>query len=182
MKPVRGEQLARYRLSLVRERLDGVGVPWAVFAGAAAYCYGSTREITDIDILVRCEDLEKAQTAISDADTRGIDVGCGSEIETEQGTCRFYFDDEMMGRVQQRYLFGVKVPIISVEDNIIFKAILQRGKDEGKHDLIDVWCMIEHENIDEEYLKDRIQRCQAEERVKPILLSKIPDLLKSKHE
>ena len=33
-------------------RLDGAGVVWAVFAGAAAAAYGASRPLTDVDILV----------------------------------------------------------------------------------------------------------------------------------
>ncbi len=47
------------KLSIVKARLDGAGVHWAVFAGAAAYCYGSTIEVTDIDILVANDDLKQ---------------------------------------------------------------------------------------------------------------------------
>ena len=39
-------------LEEVARRLDRAGIPWAVFAGAAASAYGATRPLTDVDILV----------------------------------------------------------------------------------------------------------------------------------
>ena len=39
-------------LAEIARRLDGAGIAWAVFAGAAATVYGVTRPITDVDILI----------------------------------------------------------------------------------------------------------------------------------
>jgi len=39
-------------LQEVARRLNRAGVPWAVFAGAAASVYGATRPLTDVDILI----------------------------------------------------------------------------------------------------------------------------------
>ncbi len=168
---MRGNEAIRGRFSAIKERLLKAGIPWAVFAGAAAYCYGSKREITDIDIFVRCEDLQKAESALNGIDYEGFDVACGFEIETNQGTCCFFLDDEMIERIKWKKLFGVTVPVISVEDNIIFKGILQRGEDEGKYDIEDIRCMIKNEKVDLEYLENRIQKCQSEKRIKLLLKS-----------
>ena len=162
-----GDDAVSLRLSVVKDRLAAVGIPWVIFDGAAAYAYGSCRRVTDIDILVRTEDLEKARSVLKDVG--GFDVGVGSEIVTSEGTCRFFLDDEMIRREQWRQLFGVTVPIISVEDNIIFKAIVQRGQAEGKHDIEDIRDMAVSVKIDLEYLEKRIKKCGAEKRVRPLL-------------
>lgn len=159
------------KLTAIKRKLKQAGVEWAVFAGAAAFCYGSERAITDIDILVKCEDLQKAKTALKNLDLVGFDVGCGAEIATPQGTCLFFLDDGMIRRINCRQLFGVEVPVMSVEDNIVLKGILQRGEKEGKYDIQDIRSMIAHERIDLEYLEERMRKCQAEKRVKPILQS-----------
>jgi hypothetical protein len=44
-------------LLVIRDRLDSAGVCWALFAGATASCYGSKRDVTDLDVLVKEEDL-----------------------------------------------------------------------------------------------------------------------------
>lgn len=177
---MRGDQSIRYKLSTVKSRLEKEDIPWALFAGSAAYCYGSRRKIIDIDILVKCGDLEEVKRALEDVDLPGVDVVCGSEIKTDEGTCHFFFDDEMISRIQWKLFLGVEVPIIPVEDNIIFKAILQRGDDAGKHDVKDIWCMLQHEKIDLKYLDNRIRKCKAEERTLPLLLSQITKILRSK--
>jgi len=82
----------------------------------------------------------------------------------------------MMEKAEWKMLFGVKIPIISVEDNIVFKAILQRGEDEGKFDIEDIKSMIDHTEVDLQYLKRRIQLSKAEKRVMPLLRALITNL------
>lgn len=171
-----GNEVTHSKLLAVKKKFQQAGVEWVIFAGAAASCYGSKREITDIDILVRCEDLAKARTALKDIDLGGFDIGCGAEIRTAQGPCLFFLDDKMIERASWRKLFGVVVPVMSVEDNIILKAILQRGEDRGKHDIEDIKSMIAHEKIDLQYLEERMEKCQAGKRVKQLLKSLIPSL------
>jgi hypothetical protein len=169
-------EIMRATLSTIKDRLEKIGIAWAIYAGAAAYCYGSKREITDIDILVKCEDLEKAKAALKNLATEGFDIGCGAEIKTTQGTCLFFLDNKMIERTNWKRLLDVKVPVMSVEDNIVFKAILQRGEDRGKHDVEDIRSMLAHEKIDLEYLAERIGKCHAGKRVNSLLRSVIPRL------
>ncbi len=161
------DEALRTRLEMIKDRLAEADVRWVVFAGAAASCYGSNRKITDVDILVRSEDLDRARNVLGNVE--GFDVGAGSEIPTPEGNCRFFLDDEMIERASWRRLFGVWVPIIAVEDNIVFKAIVQRGEDEGKHDVEDIRNMAANENVDLKYLEKRIRNCRAERRVEPLL-------------
>jgi len=157
------------KLSIIKDRLETAGVRWVIFAGAAAHCYGSKRKLTDIDILVEGIDLHKAEAVLKDIED--IDVVADLEIPTDEGTCRFFIDDEMIERTKWKQLLGVKVPVIPVEDNIVFKAILQRGRDQGKHDIEDIQKMMTHEKLDSEYLEKRIKKYCAEKRVKLLLKS-----------
>lgn len=168
---MRKNQLMRAKLYAIKTKLTEARVPWAIFAGSAAHCYGSKRKITDIDILVRCEDLKKAKTALKDVNMRSFDIGCGAEIPTPQGTCPFFLDEDMIERTQWRTLFGILVPVMSPEDNIVLKAILQRGPEQGKHDIEDIKDILKNESIDLAYLQARICKCHAEERVNPLLRS-----------
>lgn len=160
--------ITQTKLFAVKDKLDKARIPWVIFAGAAAYCYGSKRRITDIDILVRCEDLEKAKTALKDIDARGFDVIASPD---------FFLDDEMIERTKWKKLFGVMVPVTPVEDNIVFKAILQRGADEGKHDVEDIEFMIKNEHIDLGYLKQRTRRWRAGKKATALLHSILKDEL-----
>lgn len=154
------QKITRLNILAAKHRLEKAGVPWVVFAGAAASCYGSTRKITDIDILVKLEDIEKARAALDHADTQAFDVVAFPD---------FFLDDEMIKRAKQKKLLGVTVPVIPVEDNIILKARLQRGKDQGKHDIEDIETMIKNEPIDLEYLKKGIHIWKAEKKAKVLL-------------
>jgi len=173
---MKGEKVSSEVLLKIKSRLRQARISWAVFAGAATSCYGSRREITDIDILVKSEDLEKAKAALKDVSMEGVDFGCGAEIDTPQSKCSFYLDDKMIERTNWRQLFGVRVPVMSVEDNIVLKAILQRGEEKGKHDIEDIETMVSHQKLDLEYLAERIRICHAEKRVNPLLRSMIPRL------
>ena len=68
---------------------------------------------------------------------------------------RFFMDEEMEKRLAYKLLCGVEVSIIPLEDNIILKAVLSRGLDQGKYDLQDIADMRKNV-IDHEYLKKRI--------------------------
>ena len=166
------DYVSSVKLSAVKERLAKAGVSWVVFAGAAAFCYGSERNVTDIDILVKNADLEKTKTVLRDVE--GVEVVGDLKIKVNNEICLFFMDEEMERKIQLRRLFDVKVPVIPVEDNIILKAILQRTEKQGKHDIEDIQCMIKNEKIDVEYLKKRIRKYHAGKRVKPLLkLSRI---------
>ena len=172
----------RSRLAKIKSRFQETKVDWAIFAGAAAACYGSSRDITDIDVLVRCEDLEKVRAALKDVETEGFDIGSGADIETSEAVCSFFLDDEMVARINWKNILGVTVPIMSVEDNIVFKAILQRGEDRGKHDLEDIRSIVAHEKIDLVYLQKRVKKSDADKRVMPLLRQVIPSLFHSVEE
>jgi hypothetical protein len=157
----------RSKLRKARSRLDEAGVCWAVFAGAAAHCYGSKRKVTDIDILVKEADLEKAKAVLMDI--QRVDVVADLKMDADGETCLFFMDQEMEEKIRQRKLLNVEIPLVPVEDNIIFKAILQRTEKQGKHDIQDIQCMIKNEKIDTEYLKKRTRKYHAENRVEPLL-------------
>lgn len=151
------------KLRIVKDRLEGTGARWAVFAGVAAYCYGSKRKVTDIDILVRGMDLEKDKAVLRDVE--GVDVVADLKINVDGETCLFFMEE----KTQWRKLFDVEIPVVPVEDNVIFKAILQRTENQGKHDIKDIRRMIKNEKIDLEYLKKRIRKYNAEKRVELLL-------------
>jgi len=149
------------QLIRLKTKLDRMNIPWAIFAGAASQAYGSTREITDIDILVKRNDMKKIESTLGiefhnnqaslDSAHLVSEVSC-----TKHGrTMRFYMDEEMEKRLAHKPLRGVEVPIIPLEDNIILKAVLGRGLDQGKYDLQDITDMRKNA-IDHEYLKERI--------------------------
>jgi len=63
----------------------------------------------------------------------------------------------------------MEIPVIPVEDNVIFKAILQRTENQSKHNIEDIHCMIKNVKLVLEYLRKKIRKYHAENRVKPLL-------------
>jgi len=156
-----------FKLGLLKERLDAVGIRWLLFAGVAAYCYGSKRRVSDIDVLVFDRDFEKAERVMGKMD--GVELCKGKFKKIGKKEYYLGLDEEMFARKQTRTFFGVEVNLISVEDNILFKAILQRGEEEEKFDLKDIIAMAKSEKIDLKYLKRRIKILGAARRVNPVL-------------
>lgn len=166
-------------------RLDASGLFWCVFAGAAATCYGVQRPITDIDIFVQSEDAARILALFPDGQPKptkhageyALDFG---PVEIWWGTLflrggeRLYpvpFDEPMRRRVTRQTILGITVPVSAPEDIIVFKAILQRGPQQGKHDLEDIQAIAYTlgNRLDLDYLKERASSCQALARVEPCL-------------
>lgn len=156
-----------FKLGLLKASLDYVGIRWLLFGGAAAYCYGSKRQVTDVDVLVFDKDFEKAEKVLGTIE--GVEL-CSGKFK-KVGKKRYYLglEEEMFAHKQTRMFFGVEVNLISVEDNILFKAISQRGKNEHKFDLEDITAMAKSETVDQKYLKRRIKLLGAARRVNPLL-------------
>jgi predicted nucleotidyltransferase len=97
-----------------------------------------------------------------------IDLVFEVGIKTESKIVRFFMDEEMQKNLRYRRLYELEVPVVPLEDNIILKAALGRGSDQGKFDLQDIIDMKKN-SINHEYLKRRIKFYNVEEIVVPIL-------------
>jgi len=158
-------------LVAVVAHLSNAKIPWGVFAGAAASVYGSPRPIQDIDILIPSDMGSRIGSCfpfakrILDPDGRiamlkldGIEIiaGLSEKICLE-------LDSEMSARLVQGRILDVEVLLISLEDNLVFKAVLGRGPEVGKHDWTDIADMLAYaQKIDWDYLIWRLQRCAPE--------------------
>lgn len=177
------DKLATGALRLVAGRLASSGLPWCVMAGAAATCYGVQRAITDIDILICAEEEERLLALFPEgqrkAGQNSLDIG---PAELWWGTLplrggeRFYdfiSNAELIRRITHRSMLGLIVPVMSPEDVILMKAILQRGPERKKHDLEDIQAMLQTmgKQLDIGYLQERARACGALERVEPCLKS-----------
>ena len=116
----------------VAERLNAEGVPWALFAGAAAAAYGSSRPTTDYDILVPTAEVDRVAGLFPEADVRCCEdehVGVflpGFDIIG--GLALMDLDAPMLARLTYHDVSGTVVPVIPAEDNILLKAIWGRGR------------------------------------------------------
>jgi hypothetical protein len=163
-------------LEHIAQRLDQAGITWAIFAGAAARVYGANRPLTDIDILIpsskgerllalfpQAQVIRRPDDSVAGVQLPGFDILAGLTIMD--------LDAPMAVRLTHHQVAGVLSPVIPPEDNILFKAILGRGPEVGKHDWEDIRAMLAHlPALDWEYLRWRAKVCNAES-----LLQRIQD-------
>ena len=125
-------------LEEVARRLYGTGIPWAVFAGAAAAVYGATRPITDVDLLVPAARGEQVASLFPEAQVQPLGECCLEillpNLDILAGLGWMDLDAEIVARLTHHQVAGVRVPVIPPEDNILLKARMGRGPEVGKHD------------------------------------------------
>lgn len=155
---VESEELVRLRQ--VAAKLDGAGIPWAVFAGAAASAYGSDRPITDMDILAPAAEGQQLMTLFPGVEPiyyeRGMMALQMPGVDLLAGLGSMDLDAPMRSRLTRHKIGGVEVPVIPAEDNILLKAMQGRGAEQGKHDWEDVEAMMAFlPSLDWDYLRWR---------------------------
>ena len=157
-------------LGEIAAKLDGAGMQWVVFAGAAANVYGAVRPLTDVDILVAAAEGDRLKALFPDADVVSFRQGLlhlelpGVDLLAGLGTVDL--DSRMAARVTRHEIGGIRVPVIPPEDNILLKATWGRGAEVGKHDWEDVEAMMATvPSLDCEYLRWRAGTLDQRERV-----------------
>ena len=162
-------------LEKVARRLDRAGIDWAVFAGAAASVYGSSRPLTDVDILVPAADGDRAAALFPKATVKREHDGTVRSLELPgfdilAGLAAMDLDAPMAARLMRHEIAGVVVPVIPPEDNVLLKALWGRGPEEGKHDWQDVQAMLAHlASLDWEYLRWRANACDPRQHAERVL-------------
>jgi len=156
-------------------QLDGAGITWAVFAGAAASVYGADRPLTDVDILVAAAEGDHIADLFPEAQIQrqedGYILGANMpSFDILAGLTAVDLDADMAARLTHHEIAGVTVPVIPAEDNILLKALWGRGPEVGKHDWEDVEAMMRHlPTLDWGYLRWRVDACAPRQRADQIL-------------
>lgn len=154
-------------LGVVQRLLDANPIQWAVCAGSAAHLYGDRRPIQDVDILVSTGKLpevvkllQQQQKAVQfDGQRilwRGIKLFDDLSIRRPGGLHPFTFDNSMVERRRRMSLLGSTVAVLSPEDVLLHKVLLGRGADQGKHDIADAAGIIRRQQLDLDYLRERM--------------------------
>jgi hypothetical protein len=161
-------------LGEIAARLDGAGMQWVVFAGAAASVYAAARPLTDVDILVPAAEGDRLMALFPGAELVSRQPGLlhlalpGVDLLAGLGTVDL--DPQMATRVARHEVGGIQVPVIPPEDNILLKATWGRGPEVGKHDWEDVEAMMDTmPSLDWEYLRWRAGTMEQPERVQEIM-------------
>lgn len=155
-------------------------IPWGLFGGAAVSSYDPTRTIRDVDILTLDSGLHYLATHLKTEVQDGlfdqrlvqiaeIEVYGSLNIRFGAHLYPFSLDKEMIDRCETRQLASMRVPMLSREDHLVLKAILQRGSESKKCDLEDILVMSQAGPLDLEYIQYRIDVCQARGRADELL-------------
>lgn len=161
-------------------------IKYGIFAGTCVYILASSREPTDVDILVADEDFNKLS---------GLFHGkVENKREKDANGNFFYLDEdrdlEFVARLdfikndgvypirlthlawENVYKFRVdetEVVLLNPVDTILEKAIAPRGKEVGKHDLEDIEILVRTLDINKSYLLKRAIEMKAKKQVAGVL-------------
>jgi hypothetical protein len=155
-------------LGVVQRLLDGNHMKWAVCAGVAAHLYGDRRPIQDVDVVVMqgklpevVKLLQQQQKAVQfDGQRilwRGIKIFDDLSVRRGGSVYPYLLDDAMIARLRRMSLLGAPVMVLSPEDVLLHKVLLGRGADQGKHDLADAAGIVRRQQLDYDYLRERMQ-------------------------
>ena len=155
-------------LGVVQRLLDANQMKWAVCAGVAAHLYGDRRPIQDVDVVVmpgKLPDvvrlLQQQQKAVQfDGQRilwRGIKVFDDLSIRRGTTVHPYLLDAAMIARVRRMSLLGAPVMVLAPEDVLLHKLLLSRGADQGKYDMADAAGIVRRQQLDHDYLRERMQ-------------------------
>ena len=167
----------------LREILDSKNFRHLFFSGMPVFMYGGRALMKDFDILVSNSEIGKVAAMLnlqlgekdsSVAYTKFVDIGPGVEInsnlvvKTENQRIRFDFDFLWEEAKMTRFM-GLEIPMMGLEDLILFKAALGRvGTDDwGKHkdDITDIEGLIGTQSVNWTKLKKRAARLNMIDRL-----------------
>jgi hypothetical protein len=119
-------------LKVVAAALREAGVPFALAGGLAAWARGGPPTEKDIDLLIRAEDSERAQQALSDAGLRTEVPPEGWLVKAYDGDllidlifhpCGIEVDDELLARCDELSVHAVTMRVMRVDDLLVSKLL-----------------------------------------------------------
>jgi adenylate kinase len=169
------------------ESLGRTGSRHMMFSGVPVFFYGGRALMKDFDILVPDDKIDALSADLgfpagtkdsSVAFTRYVDIAPGVEIDsdltvkTPQGPVKFSFD-YLWPEVVYARIMGLKVPLMGLEDTILFKSALGRlGTDDwGKHkdDISDIEGLMGAQSVNMTKLLSRAEDLNMVPRLREVL-------------
>jgi len=133
-------------LGELSEAFDDAGISYMLIGGVAVGLHAQARATKDVDFSIMADDARARAlvAALESAGWRAVIHGApgpGAVIRFvrtgDDGIVRWVdvlcagtsFEERALGRARERELFGRSIPVVSVEDLIIFKLIAGRPQD-----------------------------------------------------
>lgn len=165
-------------------KINEAKIEWMLGGSGCLYLLGNNRIPDDADIYLRDKSHDivdklfniKSYTYKSDVETvrnsnpegsHDIQITSHLKLNIEGKAYNLGITDEMIKKRRQIVeIDGNAIWLLSPEDVLIIKALLQRGPDVGKNDLKDIQSFMRvYPNLDRAYIESRIKSLGAEERV-----------------
>lgn len=160
-------------LAVVQRLLDSKQMAWGVFAGAAAHLYGNRRPIQDVDLAVLPGQLPTVVQLLQGSGKavqfdgqriiwRGIKIFDDMAVRRNGAVFPLALDGPMRARLRKLSLLGAPVSVVSPEDVVAHKLLLDRNTEHGKYDRVDVEGILRRQTLDIDYLRERVGLLRAE--------------------
>ena len=163
------------------EKLEANNITWLIGGSGCLYLLGNDRLPEDVDIFISddkhdlADELFNVKSFMFTSDTQEARNSNPEGDHSIQLTShlKFNFDKEYnLGLTKEVIDHAISLEnlwLMPAEEVILIKALLQRGVEEGKHDIEDIKNFQEKYVLDTNYLEQRIETLGAKDRVKYIL-------------
>jgi hypothetical protein len=176
----------------VSERLLAANIDFCVFSGSHAALIGGHRTTQDIDFWADNQKWDQLISVFPEAhitdrrtawqpgqpydgvlltlgDRKEVGIMAGTIIHADGVTYPSSFTNLVREHRNWSTLGGLTTWFADPADTLLFKAIMQRGKEVNKNDLDDIIAIRDNVTLDVSYLLARIKECDAGQRVLPLL-------------
>jgi hypothetical protein len=172
------------QLRSVLPLLESAGIRYGLYSSAHVVAFSGHRVPSDIDIIISVTDLPKLMELFPQSRTEwspnGIRVFVGEQDEIEFiASIQVYASGQYFPYVLNDSAYShvkhckldedLTISLLDPADTVLLKAMLQRGAEQGKHDVEDIEALIMNVELDLKYLHTRIQECRASDRVTSFL-------------
>lgn len=171
-------------LNEVIKKLNDNNIEYGIYAGSQVAVLTSNRVPTDVDIIIADKDFEKTKQLFPNGIIKKYKEGDVFLYPYEDKKIEFMFF-ALLTISNNTYPFrltnfayknnltvkvnGTNVKMVNPADTIIFKAVMQRGLKEGKHDVEDIIALSKVIKVNKVYIRKRIKEFKAAERVEELL-------------
>lgn len=166
--------------------LNDGNIKYGIFAGSQVSLITSTRKPTDIDIMIANNDFGKLVDLLKGKDIEiGEKISDKSEVKIEskminlndiefisnlkifkEGKAYNLYLTELVWKYTHKFHeHGLDISMLPIEDTILIKKMLNRGKDQGKFDKEDIAAVKSMVELNNSYIKKRINEIGLDNKI-----------------